>query len=120
MCYIDKCNVRFLLDPFQFCLHAFSKLQIECSERLVQEKDPRPVYQRSRNGNPLLLAAGHAGDLSVLKPFEVDHFDHLSYEFLDFLFRCLFDAQAESNVVIDVQMREESVSLEDRVDFPFE
>ena len=44
--------------PLQLELHLLSELQVERAERLVEEQHLRPVHERARERDPLLLAAG--------------------------------------------------------------
>ena len=56
-----------LLDVLQFLLHILAQLQIQCSERLIQQQHLRAGYKRSGYGNTLLLTAGKACDAALCK-----------------------------------------------------
>ena len=80
------------------------------------------------DGHPLLLAAGQLGGPPPLKAPQVDHLQHFRHPPVDLLLGQLHlaplgvrlgDAQAEGDVLIHVQVREQGVFLEHRVDGPF-
>ena len=115
---IDKGDAHGLLDALELVLHILPQPQIQGAQRLVQQQDLGLVDQGPGDGHPLLLAAGELGDLSVLKAPEADDVQHLLDPPVDLHGVKLGDAQAEGNVVVDVQMGEEGVALEDGVDLP--
>ena len=113
---IYKCNSHSLLDILQFVLHILAQAQIECAQRLVEQQHLRAVDQCAGNGHTLLLATGQARHLAVFEALEADDFQHLGHAFVDLILLDLCNAQAEGDVVVHVQMREQRVALEDRVD----
>ena len=75
-----------------------------------------PVDQRPGQRDPLLLAAGELGRLAPGQCAELDQLEHLVDLRLDVLDAA--PAQPEGDVLEDVQVREQRVALEDRVDRP--
>ena len=112
----DKRDADFLLDVFQFALHFLAQLEIQCTERLVEQQNFRLVDQRAGDGNTLLLTAGHLRDAALVKAAQTDQTQHALDLLLDDVFRLLFEIETESNIVIHVQMRKQRVFLEYRVD----
>ena len=91
-------------------------MQIELKR--IQQQDLGPVHQRPGDGHPLLLAAGQLGDFPVLKALQTHHAQHFRHALLDFLGRHLGDPQAKGDILKHVQMREQRILLEHRVDLP--
>ena len=114
--HIDECDPHGLLNALQLVLHVLAQTQIERTQRLVKQQHLRAVDQRARNGHALLLTAGKGSDLPVLKALEGHDLQHLRHALVDLLFAQLGNAQAEGDVVIDIEVREQSVALEHRVD----
>ena len=117
--HIYKCNPHPLLDGFQLVLHVLAQAQIERAQRFVEQKDLRPVDERAGDGHTLLLTAGQARHPAVLEALETDDLQHLGHAVVDLRFRHLCDPQAERDIVIHVQMREQCVALENGVNLPF-
>ena len=118
MGHIDEGNAHLLLDTLQLVLHILPQAQVQRAQGLVQQQDLGPVHQRPGDGHPLLLAAGQLGDFPVLKALQTHHAQHFRHALLDFLGRHLGDPQAKGDVLKHVQMREQRILLEHRVDLP--
>ena len=116
---INEGDAHALLDVFQFVLHVLAEAQVERTERLVEQEHLRPVDEGAGDGDTLLLAAGEARHLAVFKALEADDLKHLGDAVVDLGLRQLRQAQTEGDVVVDVEMREEGVSLEHGVDLAF-
>ena len=115
---IYKGNAHLLLDTLQLVLHILAQTQIQCAQRLVQKQHLRPVHQGSGDGHPLLLAAGKLIHAPLFKALQTHDAQHFRDTLTDLRFRHLGNAQAESNVFKHVQMREQRILLEHRVDLP--
>ena len=118
MGHIDEGNAHLLLDTLQLDLHILPQAQVQRAQGLVQQQDLGSVHQRPGDGHPLLLAAGQLGDFPVLKALQTHHTQHFRHALLDFLGRHLGDPQAKGDVLKHVQMREQRILLEHRVDLP--
>ena len=57
VCYINKSNAKFVFEADQFILHILTQFQIQGTERFIQKKYFRFIYNRTGNRNTLLLAA---------------------------------------------------------------
>ena len=105
-----------LLDVFQLLLHILAQLQVQRGERLVQQQHLRPADQGACDRHALLLSAGEAGDAALFKALERHKRQHFVDALIDLRFRHLLLAQREGDVFKHVQVREERIALEDRVD----
>ena len=73
------------------------------------------IYQRTGNGNSLLLSAGEQGDISFFETLQTYHFQH-SGDFLgDHVLVHFFQIQTESNVLCHIQMGKKGIFLENGV-----
>ena len=102
------------LDPLDLDLHRAAQLQVESAERLVEQQHLGTVDQGPGEGDALLLAAGELGRLLARLGVELDEVEHLADLLVDLL--ALATAQPEGDVLVDVEVREQRVVLEDRVD----
>ena len=105
-----------LLDPLQLELHLLAKLQVERAERFVEQEQARIVDERASERDPLLLTARELSGLASLEPLEVDEAQDLLHAAFGLGPRDLLAPQAEFHVVDHIEMGEQRVGLEDRVD----
>ena len=112
---VNEGNSNLLLDFFQLNLHLFSYFRIQGAKRLVKKKDFRLIYQRTGNGNSLLLSAGEQGDISFFETLQTYHFQHSSDFLGDHVLVHFFQIQAESNVLCHIQMGKKGIFLENGV-----
>ena len=116
---VDERDAHLLLDAFKFLLHVLAQPEVQSPERLVQKEDLGPVHQSTGDSHALLLAAGKTGDLAVLEALERNNLQHLGHALVDLGLGNLLRPQAESDVVVYVQMREQSVLLKYGVHLAF-
>ena len=109
---VDEGDLHRLLDPFELALHFLAQLEVQCTERLVEQQDPRIVDQGPRDRHALLLPTRELAHAALFKPAQVDHFEHLANARGDLPVRQLFQPQPEGDVLVHVQMWEERVALE--------
>ena len=69
---VDERRPELALDPLQLELHLLAQLHVERAERLVEQERSRPVDERPRERDALLLAAGELPRPPALEPFELD------------------------------------------------
>ena len=119
MGHIYKRYAHLLLDTLQLVLHILTQPQIQCAQRFVQKQDLRTVHQRAGNGHTLLLAAGQLVDAAAVEALQADHLQHFGDTLPYLVLRHFGDAQAEGDVFKHIQMREQRIFLEHRVDLPF-
>lgn len=114
---VDEGDADLRLDALELQLHLASQLEVEGTERLVEQQDLRVVDERAGDGDPLLLATGELVRLALGEVAELDELQHV----VDLLLHGLdaAAAQPEGDVLVDAQVREERVALEDRVDGAF-
>ena len=105
-----------VLDPLDLDLHRPAQLEVERAERLVEEQHLGAVDQGPGQRDPLLLAAGELGRLLPGLAAELDEVEHLAHLGVDVAL--LAATQPEGDVLVDVEVREERVALEHRVDRP--
>ncbi len=74
---VDECDPDLVLDPLQLKLHLLAQLEVERTERLVEEEHPRPVHERASERDPLLLAAGELPRFAPFEPGEADELERL-------------------------------------------
>ena len=112
MSNINKGDVHLTLQALELQLHLLAELEVQCTQRLVQQQDLRLIDQTAGNGNTLLLAAGHLADAAALKALQADHLQHIAHLAADGLFVHLLQAQAKGHILKHVQVREQRVLLE--------
>ena len=113
---VDERDLDLVLDPLELQLQLLAELQVERSERLVEEQHPRTVDERARQRHPLLLTTGELLRLAVLATGEVDELEHVAHAFLHVRLAHLAALETECDVLVDGHVREQRVALEHRVD----
>jgi hypothetical protein len=98
----------------QLLAHASCHIGIQVTEGFVQEQQHRSLNQGPCERHTLLLAARQFMRVPALKPFQSDQPEHV----LDagFAFVPAQPAQAECNVLMDAQMREQRIFLKHHAD----
>ena len=116
MCNVNESDAEFSLHLLKLDLHLLTHLEVQCSQRLVQKKDPRAVNDGSCDGNSLHLSAGELVDISLAIVIKSYCFQRLVNSLLDLLFIYLLDLESECHVIKNIEVREQSISLEYGVD----
>ena len=116
---IDKCNSQFLLQMLQFYLHRTAKLQIQCSQRLIQKQYLGIIHQCSRNGNSLFLTAREFRRLSFFISFKLHQFQHLCDFLFDLSSGNFSQLQSIPYVFRHIHMRKKSIILKYSIYIPF-
>ena len=109
---VDKGDVHLALQTLELQLHLLAQLEVQGTQRLVQQQDLRLVDQTAGDGHALLLAAGHLADAAALEALQAHDFQHIPHLAADGLFVHLLQAQAEGHILKHVQVREQRVFLE--------
>ena len=112
----DERDADRLLNLLQLTLHVLAQLEIERGKRLIEQQHLRFIRECAGDCDTLLLTAGELSDAAVRHAVQIHHVEHLRHGFLDLVLFFALDAHAERDVFIDIQVREERVLLEDRVD----
>jgi hypothetical protein len=74
---VDETNAEFALKAFEFAAHVFAQEGVERRQRLVEEEDLRPGDQGARQGDALLLTAGHLSRQALgetAHPYQIEEF----------------------------------------------
>ena len=103
----------------QLDLHLLTHLEVERAERLIEEEDLRLVYERTCDGDTLLLTTGQGRHTAVLEALEVDEAQHTLHLPIDDVLRHLLLTEAEGDVVVDVHVWKKRIALENRIDRTF-
>ncbi len=114
--YVDEGDAQSLVHLLQLQLHVLAHLQVEGSQWLVQEKNLRLVDDGAGDGDALLLSTRERVDVTI---FVVAHVHHLQRTFhlrQYLLLRRMLEFEAEGDVVVHVEMWEQSIFLEHRID----
>ena len=116
---VDKGDAQFIMHILELDLHLLAHLEIQRAQRLIEEQDLGLVYQRAGNGDTLLLAAGKRADTSLLKPFQIHQIQDSAHLALDHVLGGLFLFKPEGDVIVNIHMGKQSISLKDRIDRSF-
>ena len=116
MSYVDKCDTDALLDVLKLNLHILAKLEVKCTEGLVKKKNSGVGNKRARNCYSLLLTARKCAYALVFKTRKRYHLEHFGYFFANLLLGLLFKSEGECYIFINVEVGEESIFLENRID----
>ena len=119
---------------FELDLHLLPHFEVEGAEGLVEEQNFGLVDDGAGDGDALLLPAREGGDGALFKAFEIDERERLFHLLCDLLFGELFlfrvplalvvfvsvhdllAAQPEGDVFEHVEVGEERIALEHRID----
>ena len=113
--HVDKGDTEFLVQLFELDLHVVPHLQVECTQRFVQQQHFRLVDDGAGDGYALLLTATQGIDFALLVTRHVRHLQRAPHFLLDHVGRYLFQLQTEGYIVEYIQMRKQRVFLEYRV-----
>jgi hypothetical protein len=116
--HVDERDADLLLDRLQLDLEGLAELRVEGAERLVEQQDRRVQDQGASEGDPLLLTAGELVRTPLLEAGQAHQLEGVTHALDLILFRDVVVLQAERDVLLDREMREERVVLEDGVDVP--
>ncbi len=119
MRHVNERNVQLALQPLKFDLHLLAELKIQGSQRFIEEKHLRPVYKGPGDGDTLFLPARKLGRKTFLKTAHLHEIQHLRHTPRNLRFRNFFHFQAVCDVVVNIHMREERITLKHRIDVSF-
>ena len=112
----DEGNADFTLDFLELQLHLFSQVLIQRRQRFIKQKHARFIDKRTGDCDTLLLAAGHAGDITVFESLKTDQGNHTHDLLVNDVLGLFLDLETECDVVIDIQMRKQCIVLEYGID----
>ena len=110
--HVEKRNIELALEALELELHLLAQLEIERTQRLVEQQDLGSVDQGASNGNALLLAAGQLIGFAALKAAELHQVEHLHHALANLVLGNLLHPQAVGDVVEDGHVRKQRVALE--------
>ena len=114
--HVDERDADLALDPLELDLHLLAQLEVERAERLVEQQQRRPVHERPRQRDALAHAARELRG-PVLGPVaERDEIERLGHALADLRLGHLAPPQPERDVLGHVEVLEQRVGLEHRVD----
>ncbi len=117
---VDERDADVALDVLELDLEFLAELQVERAEGLVQEQHGREVDQGARERDSLLLASGQLARLALGLGREADAVELGGDAAGHLIPGDALAAQAEGDVLLHAEVREERVALEDRVGRPLE
>ncbi len=109
---VDRRHAEVVLQLGDLGARLDAQLRVEVRERLVHEEGLRVAHDRAAHGDALTLAAGERTRLAVEQRLEVEDARRVLDARVDLGLRHLLDAQAEGDVLVDVEVRIERVALE--------
>ena len=111
VCHINKGNSQTAVHFLQLHLHILTHLQVQCSQRFIQQQHFRLIHNGTGNCYTLLLSSRQRIHITI---FVIRHSHHLQrslHFLLHFSLRHLLQFQTESNVIIHIQMRKQRIFL---------
>ena len=119
MSHIDERDADLALNALELELHDVAQLEVQRTERLVEQQGAGVVDQRPGQRNALLLTTRELGGLALGEVGEPDHLEQLVDALADGGLVLLLAARSVGDVVPDGHVGEQRVVLEDGVDVAF-
>ncbi len=113
MRHVDRRHAQIVLESADLSAHLDAQLCVEIRKRFVHQECLRLTNDRAPHRDSLALPAGKSPRLALEELLETENVCGLLDAFIDLCLRHLLHAQAESDVVVDREVRIESVALED-------
>ena len=112
----DERDAERLLERLELDLQILAQAGVERAERLVEQQHARPQHERAGQRDALLLTARELPGLALLVAGELHERERLADGLRALRLGDLLVLEAERDVVGDVEVREQRVALEHRVD----
>ena len=103
----------------QLQLHVFSHLEVECSQRFIEQEYFRLVDDGTGDGDTLLLSTRKRVHIAVFVIAHVHHFQGTLHLGHNLVLRRVLEFQAESDIIKYIEVRKQGVFLEHRVHVSF-
>ena len=110
--HVEERDVELTLEALELELHLLAQLEIERTQRLVEQQDLGSVDQGAGDSDALLLAAGQLIWFAALKAAELHQVEHLHHALANLVLGNLLHPQAVGDVVEDGHVRKQRVALE--------
>ena len=117
---VEERDADLALDRLELHLHLLAQLEVERAERLVEQQHGGPVDERAGERDALALAARELVRLRRLAPGQPHQLERLGHARADLVRRHLAALEPERDVALDVEVLEQRVALEHRVDVALE
>jgi hypothetical protein len=104
------------VDPVEQPHDLDRRVRVQVAGGLVGEQDQRPVDERPRHRDTLLLTAGEFVRVAVLLAAEADEFQYLGHHPPGHRLRLADDLQRERHVLVRGAVRQQPEVLEDTAD----
>ena len=104
--HVDEGDPDLALDSLEFELHDVAQLEVQRSERLVEQQSAGVVDQGAGQRNPLLLTAGKLRGFAFREVGQPDHLEHLVDALGDRRFVLALAARSVGDVVPHGHVRE--------------
>ena len=108
-------NAQLLVHLLKFNLHILAHLKVKGSQWLIQKEHLRLIGNSPCNGNPLLLSSRQRLHIPVLIICHAHHLEHPPHTLVNLRSRNLLQLEPESNILIHIQMRKQSIALENSI-----
>src|SRR5262249_24294333 len=105
-----------LLEGLQLETELLSDLRVQRADRLVEQQQRGSQHERPRERDALLLATRELLGATSAEALGLDQLGRLLYPAAGLVLRDLVAAKTERDVVVDVEVGEQRVVLEHRVD----
>ena len=110
--HVEKRNVEFALKALELELHLLAQLEIERTQRLIEQQDLGPVDQGTGDSDALLLTTGQLVGLAPLKAAELHQIEHFQHALTNLVLRSLLHLETVGDVVENGHVRKQRVALE--------
>ena len=110
--HVEERDVKLALEALELELHLLAQLEIERTQRLVEQQDLGSVDQGAGDSDALLLATGQLVGLAPLKAAELHQIEHFHHALANLVLGNLLHLEAVGDVVEDGHVRKQRVALE--------
>ena len=114
--HVDGRRSQIALETADLGAHLDAELRVQVRERLVHEEGLRIAHDRAPHRDALALAARERARLALEERLEPEDVGCLVHAPVDLVLLLALEPEAESDVVVDAQVRIERVALEDHRD----
>ena len=114
--HVHEGDADVLLDALELDLELFAQPQVQRAERFVEQQGARPVHERARQRDALLLAARELRRLALGEVAELHELERLVRALERLRLADLLALEPERDVLLHAEVGEERVGLEHRVD----
>lgn len=114
---VDECGSELALQCSKFGLEFLAQLEVEGTERFIEQEHAGLIDDGAGEGDALTLAAGELVGFASGERADAGEIEHAIDSGENLGFGQGFHAQAELDILADVEVGEEGVVLEDGIDW---